>query len=350
MAIGRSEEAKPSINDYYETTISTYEPYIGHQEAKLLAERVVSDIKQFNAIKEQDGTLIIYKLLTKLDFIHKKILFEETIKRLNAIRCSIIETLSSHLSSEKALASAQECITHIVTHSKFTRKISKKLYSYLEDGIIDLLEETINPTISIKGDALEALEMELCDRIEKRIKSEKSTLVEFSKFDQHVFFDRARQQGMSVMESLNIVRENIVAQPVDEAYEDLMDRVYADWKATKSEEELSMMDYPLFKARMLLDLGLEEYITYLPTPCVTPDKTSKNNDESMLVMAFQSTKNADAEANNSNDTSKQPKLFVFEAADFLKSLVSRSLFGDSSTKNWREEPKADESKKSFTMS
>lgn len=363
MSLGRPEESKQTLSTYYTKTISTYEPYIGHEEATFLAEKIDSDIEKFKANKDDES---IYKLLTTLAYIHEKIAFEETIKKLNILRCALIESLTPPLSSEVTLYKTQEFISNIVTKTNFISKINKELEDALDDGLFEMLDEELSSAfkISKQTESLKAeeLEAELSNLIEEKINSLKSECITFYKATQFIAFDNARKQGTNVMDSLKAIRESDSTQPLDVTFEGLMDRVYEAWKKTKSKEELSLIDYPLLKARLLLYVGLEEYITYLPKACMvasklsqalSEDKTRINTEpemqKDMLFVAYPSPKKEDNKAESSNSTEAPPpsRSFLFGATDFLKTFLPSSLFGGNVPLNLPAESKLEETKKTL---
>lgn len=353
MALSRPEESKQMVSKYYEKTISTYEAYIGPKEAKLLAERIESDIEKFKTNKDNEN--IIYKLLTTLAYIHEKIAFEETIKKLNILRCSIIESLIPLLSSEVALYKAQEFISNIITKTKFIHNINTELEDALNDGLFEMLDDELSSTLTTSGQTgpLEELETELSNLIEEKINFLKSECITFYKATQCIAFDSARKQGtgLSVMDSLIAIRDSNSTRPLDITYESLIDRVYEAWKKTKSKEELSLIDYPLLKARLLLCVGLEEYITYLPKSCIAASKMGQalSEDKDVLVLACPSPQKDEdkAEASNSTEAPPPPKSFLFGATDFLKIFLPSSLFGGSVSSNLPTESKPEETKKTL---
>jgi hypothetical protein len=145
------------------------------------------------------------------------------------------------------------------------------------DRLIDMLDVYISPLIddskNTLGDTYEALEEELTDLIEQNIDPIKSECTAFHQTSLEISLENAMQQGLSVMDGLVAVKElDIICQPLDEAYEEIMDRTYKNWAKNKTEEELSLLNFPLLKARLMLDIGLEEYISYTPSLCVAASK------------------------------------------------------------------------------
>lgn len=363
MALSRPKESKQTVSKYYAKTLSTYEAYIGHEEAKFLAEKIASDIEKFKANKDDEN--IIYKLLSTLAYIHEKIAFEEIIQKLNILRCYIIESLIPLLSSEVALHKAQEFISTIIAKTDFINNINKQLTDALDNGLFEMLDNELSPILTkskLTEPLEEELEAELSNLIEEKINSLKSECITFYNATQFISFDSTRKQGMSVMDSLNAIRESDSTQPLDMTFEGLMDRVYAVWKKTKSKEELSQIDYPLLKARLLLYVGLEEYITYIPKSCIaaskmnqasseenTPINTEQEKREDLLIIACPPPqKNEDkAEASNSTEAPPSSKLFLFDATDFLKTFLPSSLFGASAPSNLPAESKPEEPKKTL---
>lgn len=368
MALSRPEESKQTVSKYYEKTLSTYEAYIGHEEATFLAEKIESDIEKFKANKFDEN--IIYKLLTTLAYIHEKIVFEETIKKLNILRCAVMESLTPLLSGEVTLHKTQEFISNIMTKTNFINNINTQLDDALDNGLFEMLDDELSSSLTTSKQTeplmAEELEAELSKLIEEKINSLKSECITFYKVTQFISFDSARKQGMSVMDSLNAIKDSDSTQPLDMTYESLMDRVYGDWKKNKSKEEIGLIDYPLLKARLLLFVGLEEYITYLPKSCVAVSKMSQAFSEETTHTPIDQEKQKDilvetsplpkkeeeekedkAEESHSTETNPPSKLFLFGATDFFKTFLPSSLFGGSTPSNLLTDSKPEETKKTL---
>lgn len=358
MALSRPEESKQTVSKYYAKTLSTYEAYIGHEEATFLAEKIDSDIEKFKANRDDES--IIYKLLTILAYIHEKIAFEETIKELNIVRCSTINSLTPTLSSEVALQKTQQLISSIKTD--YINIIHKQVDDALDDGLFEMLDDELSSTLKTSKQTApletDELEAELSNLIEEKINSLKSECITFYKATQFISFDSARKQGMSVMDSLNAIRESNSTQPLDMTFEGLMDRVYEAWKKTKSKEQLSLINYPLLKARLLLYVDLEEYITYLPKACLSASKLSRPLSEDISYEEKETQNNVSvpaaplpkidnpAEASNPTEAPPPAKSFLLGATDFLKTYLPSSLFGGNAS-NLPAEPKPEETKKTL---